>query len=160
MGALKRVIVGEGWGNFAGTVLILVLGAGLVASEAPRLRGVLQPQPRAMACEAWLAGPREVRWVALSGCAVDGGVLRGPGAPVRVRGEVPPEGALTGLVTLEDQGFVLVVGERPARGRVLGTALAGFLVLLFGVWPLARRVMVERALPSGPPGDGAPPPRP
>lgn len=159
MGALQRVIIGEGWGNFAGTVLILALGVGLVVSEAPRLRGVLQPEPRAMACDAWLSGPREVRWVSLSGCAVEGGVVRGPGAPVRVQGDVVADAPLTGLVSVDDGGFVLAQGERPARARVLGTTLAGFLVLLFGLWPMARRVMVERALPAAPPGGGEAPPR-
>jgi hypothetical protein len=158
MGALRRVVVGEGWGNFVGTLLILGLGVGLVVSEAPRLRGVLQPEPRPMACDAWLSGPREVRWVSLSGCSVEGSVLRGPGAPVRVTGNVVADAPLTGLVTVDDGGFVLAQGERPARGRVLGTTLAGFLVLLFGLWPMARRVMVERALPPAPPAGGGEPP--
>lgn len=149
MSAFKRVVVGEGWGNFAGTLLILVLGVLLVVAEAPRLRGVLQPEPRVMACDAWLSGPREVRWVTLKDCALDGDVLKGPGAPVRVVGEASPGAALTGYV----DGGVLTVGGKPDRLRVLGLTAAGFLVLLFGLWPIARRVMVERALPGAPPPD-------
>jgi hypothetical protein len=145
----KRVVVGEGWGNFVGTLLILGFGVFLVVAEAPRLRGVLQAEPRAMACEAWLAGPREVRWVTLKGCALDGDVLRGPGAPVRVAGTVAPGADVTGYV---DAG-VLRVGGQPDRARVLGFTAAGFLVLLFGLWPIARRVLLERALPSAPPPD-------
>lgn len=147
--AFKRVVVGEGWGNFIGTLLILVLGVLLVVAEAPRLRGVLQPEPRVMACDAWLSGPREVRWVTLKDCALDGDVLKGPGEPVHVVGAVPPGGALTGYV----DGGVLALGAQPDRVRVLGLTAAGFLVLLFGLWPIARRVMVERALPSAPPPD-------
>lgn len=149
MSAFKRVVVGEGWGNFVGTLLILGFGVFLVVAEAPRLRGVLQPEPRVMACEAWLSGPREVRWVTLKGCALDGDVLKGPGAPVRVAGAVPPGADLTGYV----HGGLLTVGGQPDRARVLGLTAAGFLVLLFGLWPIARRVMVERALPSAPPPD-------
>ncbi len=143
MGAFKRVVVGEGWGVLAGTLLILGFGAALVASEAPRLRGVLQPEPRVMTCDAWLAGGREARWVTLQGCARDGEVLRGPGAPVRVVGAAGDGAALTGYV---DDG-ALTLGARPDRVRVLGRIGAGVLVMLFGLWPLARRVLVERALP-------------
>jgi hypothetical protein len=149
MSAFKRVVIGEGWGNFVGTLFILVLGVLLVVAEAPRLRGVLQPGPRVLACDAWLSGPREVRWVTLEGCVLEGGVLRGPGEPVRVVGAVTPGAALTGYV----DGDVLTLGARPDRVRVLGLTAAGFLVLLFGLWPIARRVLVERALPRLPPPD-------
>lgn len=149
MSAFKRVVVGEGWGNFIGTLLIVFLGGLLVVAEAPRLRGVLQPEPRVMACEAWLAGPREVRWVTLKDCALDGDVLHGPGAPVRVDGAVTAGADLTGYF----DGGVLTQGRQPDRVRVLGLTFAGFLVMLFALWPVARRVMVERALPNAPPPD-------
>jgi hypothetical protein len=132
-------------------MLILALGLLLVASEAPRLRGVLQPAPRVLACDAWMAGPREVRWVTLKDCVVEGGVVRGPGPRLRLSGAAPPGAEVTGLVSVEDDGDLLTLGARPNRARVLGTTLAGFLVLLFGLWPLARRVAVERALPKPPP---------
>ncbi|MEW5738168.1 MAG: hypothetical protein AB1938_04545 [Myxococcota bacterium] len=151
MSALKRVIVGEGWGNLVGTLLILAAGVALVVSEAPRLRGVLQPQPRVMACDAWLSSPREVRWVTLEDCVVEGGVVKGAAPPLRVVGEAAPGAPLTGLVSAEADGFRLTVGARPNRVRVLGLTGAGFLVLLFGLWPVARRVAVERALPKPPP---------
>lgn len=151
MSALKRVIVGEGWGNLVGTLLILGFGVGLVVSEAPRLRGVLQPEPRVMACDAWLSGPREVRWVHLKDCVVEAGALKGAGPVVRVAGAAAPGEPLEGYVDARDSGPVLLVGGRPPRARVLGVTGAGFLVLLFGLWPIARRVAVERALPDAPP---------
>ncbi|MCC6338034.1 MAG: hypothetical protein IT380_29080 [Myxococcales bacterium] len=158
MSVLRRVLVGEGWGNFVGTLLILALGVALVVAEAPRLRGVLQPEPRVMACVAWLAGPREVRWVTLEDCAVEGGAVKGASPGLRVEGEVAPGADLTGLVSVDGDGYLLTVGARPARTRVLGTTLAGFLVLLFGLWPIARRVAVERALPKPPPPESDAPP--
>lgn len=144
MGALERVVVGEGWGGFAGTLLILLAGSLLVASEAPRLRGVLQEQPTPLACDAWLDGSREVRWVTLRGCAVADGALRG-GLPVV--GAVTPGEDVTGYY---DEG-ALTVGARPPRRRVLGRTGLGFGLLLLGLWPVARRVMLERALPKPPP---------
>jgi hypothetical protein len=68
---------------------------------------------------------------------------------VRVVGAVTPGAALTGYV----DGGVLTLGAEPDRVRVLGLTAAGFFVLLFGLWPIARRVLVERALPGAPPPD-------
>jgi hypothetical protein len=96
---LRSVLVGEGQlRRVANTLILLVLGLGLIRFSAQDLGEALHWGPRELSCEAWLDAPLETRWVSLTGCRLD----LSSAASRTYKGWLPPvDGGVAGPRTLE-----------------------------------------------------------